>query len=426
MIASTEKTVVFVHTPCPELENDRLEPPLGILYLATLLKKEGIPCQVCDLSGVPEENWRENLTSGNIYGFSTYSVNYHRTLRLRDVVKQLNPEVITFAGGPHVSALPQECAKDFDVIITGEAEIRFLELIRLAIQGEKPKGVFEGKPVVDLDGLPFPDYELVDLKSYSRIVEGYPSLSLISSRGCPYNCTFCNSRVFSRGQLRFRSPENVVQEIQQLKAKYGTTTFRFSDDLFTFSPERIVEMAKALQSLEILYRVFARSSSMTEEAAQMLYKSGCRHVAIGIESMSDKMLKLLKKRTTKEMNIRALKNAKKAGLKVRIYLLIGFPGETEETIQESLTTLLDCEFDEFVIYPFIPYPGTAVWANPELWGAKIDKDFSKYVQVGRNRSTCYAVTTKDFTPDDVKRWREMMIEALEKKSLWAGKSPDNR
>lgn len=426
MIGSVERRIVFIHTPCPELENDCLEPPLGILYLATLLEKENIPCQICDLSGVPEEKWQEYLVYGNVYGFSTYSVNYHRTLRLKNLAKQLNPKAITIAGGPHVSALPKDCAKDFDIIITGEAEIRFLELVKLIIQEKKPKGIFQGERVTNLDNLPFPNYELVDLRTYSRIVEGYPSLSLISSRGCPYNCTFCNSRVFSRGQLRFRSPGNVVQEIQQLRERYGTTTFRFSDDLFTFSPGRIIEMATALKPLGILYRVFARSSSMTEEAAQMLYESGCRHVAIGIESMSDKILKLLKKKTTQEDNINALKNTKKAGLKVRIYLLIGFPGETEETIQESLEALLNCEFDEFVVYPFIPYPGTAVWANPEFWGAEIDRDFSKYVQVGRNRLTCYAVTTKDFTPDDVKRWREIMTEALEKKFLWAGKSPDNR
>ena len=88
--------------------------------------------------------------------------------------------------------------------------------------------------------------------------------------------------------------------------------------------------------------------------------------------------------------------------------------------------MLDCDFDEFIVYPFIPYPGTAVWANPELWGAKIDRDFSKYVQVGRNRQTAYAITTKDFTPNDVKKWREEMIEALENKFRWAGKSADNR
>lgn len=426
-----ENKVIFVHTPCIELNDDRLEPPLGILYLATILKKEGIRCQICDLSGISEADWRKNTSKGDIYAFSTYSVNYHKTLKIRNIAKEINPEAITIAGGPHVSALPDECSNDFDIIITGEAESCFLETIKAIFRGERPKGIFQGEPVKDLDSLPFPDYDLIDLESYNRIVGGQRSMSLITSRGCPYNCKFCNSLIFSRGQLRFRSPENVVEEIVRLKNKYGITAFRFSDDLFTFSPERIIKMAEALKPLGIVYRVFARSSSITEEAANALYDSGCRHIAIGIESMSDKILKLLEKKATKEINIRALRNARKAGLKTRIYILVGFPGETEETVNESLEVLKNSEFDEFVIYPFIPYPGTAVWMDPEFWGASIDRDFSKYIQIGSNeygnRGTCYAVTTKDFSPDDVRRWRETMMDVLEKrKYCWAGMSRDNR
>jgi anaerobic magnesium-protoporphyrin IX monomethyl ester cyclase len=91
-----------------------------------------------------------------------------------------------------------------------------------------------------------------------------------------------------------------------------------------------------------------------------------------------------------------------------------------------LAVLRDCDFDEFVVYAFIPYPGTDIWQNPERWGAEIDRDFSQYVQVGRDRRTCFAVTTKDFTPKDVENWRQTMINELERKVVWAGKSSDNR
>jgi len=424
------RNITFVHTPCPELDDDRVEPPQGILSLASFMKENQIPCQICDLSGVPEEDWRSSLSAGDVYGFSTYSVNYHRTLRIRDIAKSINPDAITIAGGPHVSGIPRDCAKDFDVIIRGEAELALLDVMGRIQGGESVAGIFQADPVADLDQLPFPDYGMIDIRSYHRIVEGLPSISIVSSRGCPYNCPFCNSRVFSRGKLRFRSPGNVVREIRQLMDRYGTRTFRFNDDLFTFSPDRIAEMTAALKPLNILYRVFARSSSMTRQAAEQLYESGCRHVAIGTEHMAAKMLEILKQKTTQQDNIEALKNCKRAGLKVRIYLLLGFPGETEETIRESISVLLDCEFDEFIVYAFIPYPGTAMWSSPEIWGAEIvDRDFSKYLQVGRERRTCFAVKTDGadgFTPDDVRRWRQMTIDALEKKALWAGKSPDNR
>lgn len=421
-----KKRVIFVNTPVFELNDDRLEPPLGILYLATYLQKNGFPCHICDLSGVLEKDWKEYLVSGDVFAFSTYSVTYRRTLNIRDMAKKLNPKALTIAGGPHVTAMPQECQNDFDVIICHEAEIALVELMQ-AIQkgGDIPK-IIAGTPMGNLDKLPFPDYTLVDLTSYTRTVEGAPSISLISSRGCPFKCPYCNSRVFMRGELRFRTAENVVAEMKQLMDIYNTKTFRFSDDLFTFSPKRVSEMCNAIKRLNVRYRVFARSCSITQEAALKLYESGCRHIALGIESMSDRMLQILDKKTTAEINRHALENAKAAGLKVRIYMLVGFPGETEELFEESLKNILACDFDEFIVYPFIPYPGTAVWHDPEKYGATLDRDFSKYVQIGKDRGTCFAVTTKDFTPEDVKRRRQTMIDALEKKVLWAGASQENR
>lgn len=419
-----------MHTPVAELMDDRLEPPLGILYLATLLKKSGISCEICDLSGFPEEDWEDNISYGDIYGFSTYSVNYYKTLKLRDIAKKKNPNAITFAGGPHASADAERCSNEFDIIIVGEAESCFIKLVKSIINGEKPSGIFIGEPIEDLDSLPFPDYELVDLGSYHRVVEGKKSISLVTSRGCPFKCTFCNSLVFSKGRLRFRSPENVVQEMRQLMEKYGISTFRFNDDLFTFTSDRTIEMAAALKPLNIFYRVFARSNSLTEEASKALFESGCRHVAIGIESMSDTMLKLMNKNTDKVTNIMALENAKRAGLKTRIYIIVGFPGETKQTFQESLDVLMQCEFDEFVIYPFIPYPGTSIWNKPDIWGATIDRDFSKYIQIGYDEGkypgTCYVVATEDFSPGDVKKWRETMYDKLSEKHILAINALENR
>ena len=363
---SDEFRVVLVHTPCSELEDDRLEPPLGLLYLATILEKNGIDCTICDLSGYSSDQWQSELSKAghaNVYGFSTYSVTYFRTLSIKRLAEGLNPNALFVAGGPHASAMPKETSEQFDVVIRGEAEEIFLDTVRKFCANRiKPIApmILQGISVKSLDDLPFPDYGLVDLKSYRRIVDGESSISLLTSRGCSYNCTFCNSLTFMRGVLRFRSPQNVVNEIVQLMEMYGTHTFRFNDDLFTFSRERIREMTKALTPLNIRYRVFARSNTMTVEASKQLAASGCKHVAIGIESMSRDMLRLMDKRTTVEENIAALFNCKAAGLAVRIYLLIGFPGETEATVNESLRILMDCPFDEFVVYAFIPYPGTAV------------------------------------------------------------------
>lgn len=414
-------SILFIHTPCPELDEDRLEPPLGILYLATILSRDGYDCRVCDLSGIKEENWNACLTHADVYAFSTYSVNFHLTKKIARMVKMINPDATLIAGGPHVSAEPVDSKRFFDVVITSEAEYRMQEVMHALSIGRKfHHSVYHGHTLTNLDDLPFPDYDLVDMDSYCRQLGGEKSISLITSRGCPFNCTFCNSRIFIRGQTRLRTPQNVVAEIRALKAKYNINAFRFGDDLFTLTPERTIEMCRVLRPLDIKYRIFARSSSMTPMACKALYESGCRHVAMGIESMSPRMLKELNKRNTTEQNREGMANAKKAGLRVRIYLLIGFPGETEDTFQESLSNLMTCDFDEFIIYPFIPYPGTAIWIDSEAWNCKIDKDVSTYVQVGKGRKTCYPVTMLDgsFDPQKVEEWRTRMIGELEKIAVW--------
>jgi anaerobic magnesium-protoporphyrin IX monomethyl ester cyclase len=416
-------SVSFIHTPCPELDEDRLEPPLGILYMATMLSREGYECHICDLSGVDEADWKSKIVPADVFAFSTYSVNFHLTRIILRLAKELNPSAITVAGGPHVSAEPIDSKKFFDVVVVGEGEVRMMEIMHSLSRGEKfHHSIYVGHPLQDLDLLPFPDYDLADIDSYTRRVEGKKSISMVTSRGCPFNCAFCNSRIFSRGELRLRSPQNVVEEIVRLKSKYGTGYFRFGDDLFTFSPARTIEMCRAIAPLDIKYRIFARSGSLTPEACKALAESGCRHVAVGIESMSDEMLVKMHKRATADQNRRGLANAKAAGLTVRVYLLVGFPGETDQTFEKGLEGIKGCDFDEFVVYPFIPYPGTGVWSHPFLWNCDINRDISKYVQVGKGRKTCFAVTMLDgsFTPEKVEFWRARMIKELEAKTQWAG------
>ena len=185
---------------------------------STVLRNFGIDCEICDLSGLSgKKQWLNKIKSlpvADIYAFSTYSVTYFRTLEIRDLIKlRVNPDAITVAGGPHASALPVESAKDFDIIITGEAEQTFLEIVADIQRDEKKKGIFNGVPVPDLDRLPYPDFDLVNIREYHRIVEGKPSLSILSTRGCPFKCPYCNSRISNRGKFRVRSSWNVAGEI---------------------------------------------------------------------------------------------------------------------------------------------------------------------------------------------------------------------
>jgi len=341
-----------------------------------------------------------------------------------DKVRQIFPTVKIVAGGPHASALPSEVAKNFDFVIVGESENVIAPLIDAIRQNADLPSVIYAQPVQDLDKLPFPAYHLVNVRRYTRRIGSSPCLSVLTTRGCLYDCAFCNSRVFTRGRqyFRFRSPESIAGEIAWLRDAYGITHIRFQDDLFTFSPERIEAIARL--SPPITYRCFARADTLSEPMCETLVRTGCNHVAVGVESGSEVILRAMRKGLTPSTIRDGLKNAHRAGLRIRIYLMVGFPGESDATIDETIRFLDSVPFDEFVVYPTIPYPGTPLFNNPSSFGISwIDPDFSKYIQVGKDRQCGYVLATSAFGPDKVAEWRHRLIEHLESRGVtWYGES----
>lgn len=427
----TQLSVCLVHTPCKDLNDDRLEPPLGLLYLASLLRDRQVNVRVVDLSAHEEQGLEDRIPVGSdVYGFSTYSVNYGLTLRLVQSVRQRNPSALLVAGGPHATALPALVAQDgFDVVVTGEGELAILETLHYARAREKPPRILQGRAPEPLDALPFPDYSLVDLSSYSRELGGQRCVSILSSRGCPYQCSFCNSNIMGAGKpMRYRSPENVVREIRRIKSLYGITHFRFQDDIFTISPKRVAELAPYLAAENIKYRCFARVNTCAQSAdvVRNLKAGGCVHASFGVESGSPKILArhAMHKNQTPEQIRTALINASGAGLRTRIFLIVGFPGETDETVEETLALMKSCPWDEFSVYPLIAYPGTPLHDNPEKFGiTHIDHNYSDYLQIGRNYRAGFTIRTAAFDEKKVREWRNhVRDELLADGRLWAGNS----
>lgn len=419
------RNIVLLQTPCIELDNDRLEPPMGLLYLSTLLNQHGYSTQIVDLSSVTSDHWTDRIPPANIYGFSTYTSTYFRTLEILQHIHELYPDAITVAGGPHASALPESVAQRFDFVVVGEGELAFLHLLQTLERGEIPPSIILEEPIKDLDTLPFPDYSLVDISSYSRVVNGKPSLSILSSRGCPYRCVFCNSIVFKKSHSRFRSAANVLAEMRQIRERWAIDTFRFQDDLFTVNMRRLQELTALLKQERFSYRCFGRTDLCSQEMAEMLYQSGCCHIAFGVESGSDMLLKKMQKDQTSAQIRTGITNAKAAGLMVRVYLLVGFPGETWQTIEETVNLMRECKPDEFSVYPLIPYPGTPIYRNPEAFGiTEINPEFSRYFQIQRGRETGFVFRTLDLNEQIIREMRAHVITELESTITWAGDSLD--
>lgn len=419
-----QPSVALIQAPCYELDDDRLEPPLGLLYLATWLRRHSYQASIVDLSSLPQTDWAEHIPQADVYGFSTYTTTYQRTLKVLEQVRDLNPSAWTVAGGPHASALPMDVACDFDSVVVGEGELGMLTLMETLTAGETPPQVTRSDPVMDLDSLPFPDYSLVDISSYHRVVAGRPSLSILSSRGCPYRCVFCNSVVMGSGtRVRLRSAANVAEEIRLLKATRDITSFRFQDDIFTLNIPRLREMTNMLCDEDIAYRCFGRVDRCSKKVADLLSESGCRHIAFGVESGSPAILERMQKGQNPDQIRQGIANAKAVGLTVRVYLIVGFPGETWDTVQQTVDLMLECAPDEFSVYPLIPYPGTLLYEKPERFGiTDINPDFSQYFQVRSGRRTGYILRTADLDETIIGDMRDYVIESLEPSMTWSGDS----
>jgi radical SAM superfamily enzyme YgiQ (UPF0313 family) len=384
---------------------------------------------VRDLSGESSRCTPDALPQGSaIYGFSTYSVTYAATLALAQAVRERNPQALLVAGGPHATALPHRVQADgFDVVVTGEGEMAMCTIARAHRQGIAIPARVKGESPANLDDLPLPAYDLIDYAGYHRVVDGERCASVLTSRGCPFQCSFCNSNVMGAGRpLRLRSPDNVIAEVRWLRRTLGVRHLRFQDDSFTLHRRRLRALTRLLAAEGVVYRCFSRVTGFNREVAQWLAQSGCCHVSFGVESGSPSILgrHAMNKGQTPEAIRSALHYARAAGLEARIYLIVGFPGETDDTIAETYDLIRDCPWNEFMVYPLIAYPGTPIHDRPDAFGVlEIDSDYDHYLQAGRGRSAGYTIRTRDFGPEQVRAWREGLIARLVADGrTWAGES----
>ena len=391
--------ICLVKTPVPELQDDRLDPPMGLLYLGTVLQNAGIEVVILDLSGIPESEWVFPETEW--YGFSTYTASYNRTVRIKNIVKNLYPSVKTVAGGPHASVLPHEVIDEFDHVITGEGEESLLRLL-LNIPSNS---IIAGVPL-DIDCIPIPDYSLVDVASYTRRYLEKDSFQLFTSRGCPYRCGFC-SKLPGGHKIRKRKVETLVEEIAYIRKEYGDVTFRIKDDLFASNLEWLREFQS--HNIGIEYSCNIRADYKPGLPA-ILAETGCRTACIGIESGSNKVLDSMQKGTTRQQNIDAIKGLQEVGIDVLAWVIVGYPGETHETVAETISLIEEAQPDIVRAYPLIPYPGTKVCNQVKI----VDTDYDHYFYICGNNDHGFVYETEELSRTDIMSMMAQMDDYLSK------------
>jgi radical SAM superfamily enzyme YgiQ (UPF0313 family) len=416
-VSRSSVRVVLVNPPSSCVEDDRLEPPLGMLYLAAAVRTRGYEKVILDdMTGCRDEQEIAERIShvppSDVYGISMFCTNHEYGKQVVAHIRRHHPAAYIVLGGPNPSAAPDFTLADTgaDAVVVGEGEEALVRCLESYRQG-KPLGGLVSSAPGEIDSYPLPARDLVEMESYSRRLNRQPVVSVIASRGCPHRCAYCNSPVMGGGanRVRYRSPAGLESEIQLLREQYRY--FRFNDDCFMEHPQ-IPEILDRLGPLDIGFRIFTRVSHLTEKGCLALKKAGCIHVSVGLESLCEENLRILGKGSQVGQAHR-LRFAREAGLVVRCYFMVGLPFDSDKSIADCFHRAATLGIDEFTVYPLIPYPGSVIAAHPERFGYTIiNHDFRDYVQIGFDGRSCYALHHERFGPEDVYRWRQMASAIL--------------
>jgi anaerobic magnesium-protoporphyrin IX monomethyl ester cyclase len=360
--------------PNQEIKNPSVH--LGLAYIASfaLGKIPGIEFEIID-TRVANKKETENFfnTAFNLIGITTSTQVFSETIDIATKIKSINPKIPICIGGPHVSTYKEEALEDypFDYGVFGEGEYTFADLI-LFLKGEKtidqingliyktPEGKVISNPprsyMDDIDSLPMPAYHLFKM-------DRYPQHRMVSSRGCPFDCVFCNSTTLWSRKWRSRKAEKIVEEMQYLIEHYGRKTFVFNDDSFNIDKKRTLQICETIISkkLDILWTVPIRVDLISTEIADKMKQAGCYSVSIGIESANNEVLRRMNKSNTIEKIKAGIEILKASGMHVTGQFMIGNPGDTLETIRESVEFAKSSGLQLVEFYTALPYKGSGLW-----------------------------------------------------------------
>jgi anaerobic magnesium-protoporphyrin IX monomethyl ester cyclase len=392
--------VLLLSTPHP-LEESPL-PPLSLSYLAGVLIQEGIEVRILDylVTGYNPGKLRRELEKyrPQLVGATCVTLNYPIARRMLKVCKDFDPRIFTVIGGPHVTfALKETLLQSpwIDAIVIGEGERTLVELSRVVEEGKDIHNVpgialADGDMVVktpprvridNLDRLPSPARKLLPMARYRAL--GTPC-TVITSRGCPFNCIFCSGRRMFGPKVRFRSPGLVVDEIEHLQRDFGFLKINIVDDTFTLNHHHTRTVCEEMlrRKLNIKWSVFARVDRISEELAQLMNRAGCEWMLFGVESADEGILQTVKKGFTPEQVRRGVKIASEAGINVFNSFILGLPGETRDTALKSLAfgdELYHTYGAKYGFHMLSPLPGTEVYERAEEYGIHIlSRNWARY------------------------------------------------
>ncbi len=341
-------------------------PPLGLMFLASYLEKFGHEVEIINrLCGDSLERAISRFKP-DLVGITGTTQAISWAYECADYCRRLG--ISTILGGVHVTALPEEALGHVDTVVVGEGEKAMLQLV------DSPQsGIVKGEPVKNLDELPPPAYHLVNMKYYTTRIEGILSFmpmnsgnrigSMLTSRGCPYRCTYCYNS-FRDAPVRYSSPKRVIEDVKLLKNTYGVNYLCFLEDNFFVNKPRAREICKLLidEGLRMRWSANGRVDNVDLDLLKLAREAGCVQVAFGFESGSQRVLDLLKKDIKLEQSVEAVKLCDEANIIVSGSFMFGNPTETIDEIGATAQFIVDNNVDGGVgVCLTMPFPGTELW-----------------------------------------------------------------
>jgi len=401
-----KRNIYFLYPPISKFERYSSELgnaggeqiPLGIYYLASYLRQFNYGVKVSDAESNKMSS-AEIIEEINKFqpayvGISSTTVAFHRALEVAKEIKNFFPEIITILGGPHVSANPEHAMqyKEFDFGVLHEGEYTLVDLLDSLNNGKDLKNVKgiifrdnSGKIVQnpkrdyieDLDSLPFPAYDLIeDISLYTPDPSNYktlPVINMMTSRGCPNQCTFCDNNIFGR-KYRQRSAENIAAEIKYLRENHGVREIAFVDDTFLIDKKRLYKLFEILEKekISIYWTCSSRINNTDYEFLKFLKSKGCWHISFGIESGDENILKVIKKNISLDKAVEVINWCKKLKIKTKGFFILGHPTETLETIEKSIKLACKLNLDNIIVTLNTPITGSQQFEEADKYGS-LDK-----------------------------------------------------
>jgi anaerobic magnesium-protoporphyrin IX monomethyl ester cyclase len=440
--------------------------PLGLMYIAAVLDKAGYKTEILDAFmtdssflkagdtievGMPYGKIKEEIQrrKPDIVGVANpFSCQVDNAVRVGNIAKEIDPNILTVVGGPHVSAMPLEFlkeAKNIDIAVIGEGEYTMLDIAR-SFQGHKKMSEVQGiayrkdeavvlnspRPFIkDLDELPYPAYHLVEMERYlnPQKIEYRSfkdrSISMITSRGCPFNCNFCSVYLHMGKTFRAHSANYVINHIEHVVNKYRVKTIFFEDDNLTFDLKRFEAICDKIIEKNIKFNWETpngvRADYLTLDLLKKMKKSGCQSVFFGIESGDQSVLDniICKSLKLKDV-IRVARMCKDIGLKTGAFYIIGFPGEKKENMLNTveLALRLRREFDVGMhLFFATPLYGTRLYEECKKKGYIPESLTPRAFAEVRQTRGMPLIKTEDFMPTEVKEIASMAVKRYKRLSL---------